>query len=51
MSENLGNVIVDEQNINLSTSSIEKLKETLEKLNNDEKIIKQEIDEILKSLV
>lgn len=48
--EKLGSIILNETKINLDTSSIDFLKDQLEKINEKEQIVKQELNSILKEL-
>lgn len=46
----LGNIEFEQANINLNTTSLKKLQELLEKVNERKKIVNQELDKMLKSL-
>lgn len=48
--KNLGNVEFEGENIELSFSSIQKLKKVLGQINDAETVVKQEIDRILSEL-
>lgn len=48
--KNLGSIELQGENIDLSFSSIKKLKEILDQINDAEIVIKQEIDSILSEL-
>lgn len=48
--KNLGNIELEGENIDLSFSSIKKLKETLNQINDAQTALKQEIDDILSEL-
>lgn len=48
--DNLNNIVLDGENIDISSLSMEKLKEILNKINEHEIMIKQELDAMIKRL-
>lgn len=51
MDESLKNIIMNGENVNLTETPIEKLKEMLSQIEDEETIVKQEIDNITTKLV
>lgn len=50
MNNNLESIMLDGENIDLNSNSIEELKDILNKINNKESTIKEDLDGILRKL-